>query len=66
MSADSDQPRDILAVLQDDDLVQRALQKAARQAIHEHKEEGLPLAMWRDGKVVWVQAEELDENIGEP
>ena len=66
MTTKADPPRDLLTILRDGVLVERALQKAARQAIHEHKKEGLPLAMWRDGKVVWVPAEELEAQVGKP
>ncbi len=41
MDPKTDQANDLEARLQDDALVGRALQKAARQAIREHKEEGL-------------------------
>ncbi len=55
-----DQTKDVAAVLQDDALVGDALRKAAHQTIQQHKKEGRPLAMWRDHKVVWVPAEELE------
>lgn len=60
-----DPPEDLLTILREGVLVERALQKASLQAIREHKEAGLPLAMWRDGKVVWVPAEELEAEIQE-
>ena len=55
-----DQTKDVAAILQDDALVGDALTKAARQAIEQHKREGRPLVLWRDHKVVWVPAEELE------
>ena len=36
-----------------------ALQAAVRKVIEEHIREGLPLYIWRDGKVVAVPPEEL-------
>jgi hypothetical protein len=36
-----------------------ALQAAVEKVIEEHIREGLPLYIWRDGKVVAVPAEEL-------
>jgi hypothetical protein len=63
MSIQPDRAKDIAAILQDDTLIDRALHRAALQAIREHKQEGLPLAMWRDGKVVWVPAEELEAEL---
>ncbi len=60
MPRDKEPAKDLLGILRDGTLVEQALEKAARQAIREHKAEGLPLAMWRDGEVVWVPAEELE------
>ena len=36
-----------------------ALRAAVEKVIEEHAREGLPLYIWRDGKVVAVPAEEL-------
>jgi hypothetical protein len=36
-----------------------ALKAAVEQVIEEHAREGLPLYIWRDGKVVAVPAEEF-------
>ena len=36
-----------------------ALKAAVEEVIEEHIREGLPLYIWRDGKVVAVPAEEL-------
>jgi hypothetical protein len=36
-----------------------ALEAAVEEVIEEHIREGLPLYIWRDGKVVAVSAEEL-------
>jgi hypothetical protein len=43
-----------------------ALREAVAEVIAEHKRLGLPLAMWRDGKAVWIYAEELEaERLGQ-
>jgi len=39
--------------------VERALQRAVRQALLMHKRIGNPIAIWRDGKVVIVPPEEI-------
>lgn len=36
-----------------------AMEAAVEKVIEEHAREGLPLYIWRDGKVVAVPAEEL-------
>ena len=40
-------------------LVTQALNEAAREAVEVHRKAGVPLAVWRDGKVVLVSAEEV-------
>lgn len=40
-------------------LIDEALKKGVRDAILRHKQEGLPVVIYRDGKTVWVTAEEL-------
>jgi hypothetical protein len=44
------------------ELVTRALNDAARDAVELHRSLGLPLVIWEDGKIVHVFADELDEN----
>jgi hypothetical protein len=41
-------------------LIDRALQRAVREAILRHKKLGNPIATWRDGQVVWIPPEEID------
>ncbi len=41
-------------LLQDKALL--ALKRAVRKVIAHHKQTGRPLAIWRNGKVVWVKA----------
>jgi hypothetical protein len=60
MAIASESRRDLLQILREGTLVEKALRTAVRQTILEHKREGLPLALWRDDQVVWVPAEELE------
>ncbi len=39
--------------------IQRALGAAVRDALLRHKRDGDPVVIWRDGRVVWVPAEEI-------
>jgi len=36
-----------------------ALKKAVREVVKHHQETGRPLAVWQNGKVVWVSAERV-------
>lgn len=54
---DDDEVEDFLALT---DRISEALRRAARQALLEHKREGLPIVIWRDGRVVWVPPQEIE------
>lgn len=42
-----------------DDQVDSAIRKAAKNALAEHKRSGNPIAIWKDGKVVEVPADQI-------
>lgn len=43
--------------------IQQALGEAVREAILRHKREGNPVAVWRDGKVVWIEPRDIPVDI---
>ena len=43
----------------DEPRITEAIQRAVRDAVEEHRLLGNPIAVWRDGKVVWLQPEEI-------
>jgi len=43
------------------DEILEAVRKGYRQAVREHRAFGLPMVFWKDGKVVWIPADELPE-----
>jgi hypothetical protein len=43
----------------DRDLITAAINRGVREALLKHARDGQTVATWRDGKVVWVPAEEL-------
>jgi len=43
--------------LKDTESVKAALKKAARDAVNEHAREGHKIAVWRNGEVVWEDAD---------
>ena len=52
-------PDKIAAILRDQKQITETLQKAVRQAVKTHKLAGNPIAVWKDGKTVWIKAENL-------
>lgn len=41
------------------DQIVAAAQRAVREALRDHKQAGNPIAVWRDGQVVWIPPEEI-------
>lgn len=52
--------RTIRELFADDELIDRALRQGLQAAIRKHRQARLPMAAWRDGKVVWISPEEID------
>ena len=50
---------DINQICQDGTLIEEAVQRAARDARLLHKQMGVPLVVWQDGKVVEIHPEEI-------
>jgi hypothetical protein len=55
----SGERKDVRSIMLESDLVEQALHKAVVQAMIRHKRLGNPIVVWRDGKVVWIPAEEI-------
>ena len=49
----------ITELFDDGAAIDRALREAAQDARRLHKAIGNPMATWREGKVVWVQPEDI-------
>ena len=45
--------------LRDLTLIDEALTRAVREALQRHKQARNPIAVWRDGRVVWIQPEDI-------
>jgi len=58
----------IAELFEDGHAIDEALREAARDARRFHKAIGNPMATWLDGRVVWVQPEDIhvDEQPAEP
>jgi hypothetical protein len=52
--------KDIDKLFADREGITRALTKAVRQALLQHKRAGNPVATWKEGKVVWIEADEIE------
>jgi hypothetical protein len=56
--------------MKDSTAMERVMQKAVRRALLVHKQSGNPIAVWRDGQVVWIPPEEIpvepDDHVSSP
>jgi len=43
--------------------VEDALLRGAWKALEDHRRAGLPLVIWRDGKVTWVSPDEFEKGL---
>ncbi len=51
--------KDIEKIFAEGTLIDEALKRAARDALRQHKRDGRPVAEWRDGRIVWIQPEDI-------
>ena len=54
---------DIARLLQEDEPVKEAIRLGIREAMKRHIAGGVPMVTWRDGKIVYIQPEELIESL---
>jgi len=47
-------------------MAMQALSEAVAQVVEEHRRQNRPLAVWRDGKAVWISASEADASRKNP
>jgi hypothetical protein len=58
--------KDVRAIMLDGTAIQRALREAWINTLDRHKRLGNPIVVWRDGKVVWIPAEDIEIPDTEP
>jgi hypothetical protein len=51
--------KDIAAILQDGTAIDRAIERAGYDVVRRHRQLGVPLVIWRDGRVVEVPPESV-------
>jgi hypothetical protein len=55
--------RTITEIFEDDRVIGAALRKGTRDALRAHKLAGNPVATWKNGKIVWIQPEDIPVSI---
>jgi len=49
----------IRELLKDGKAIDRAMKEATQEAVEIHRLLGHPIAVWKDGKVVWIPAKDI-------
>ncbi|MCF6153115.1 MAG: hypothetical protein E3K38_12665 [Candidatus Kuenenia stuttgartiensis] len=49
----------ISEIFEDKEKRTRALSKAIYKALLQHKKAGNPVVLWKDGKIIWIQPEDI-------
>jgi hypothetical protein len=57
------EPKDIRQIFREGKLIDEAMNAAVRDAVQLHKEKGLPMVVWRDGKILWISPEEAERTL---
>lgn len=52
-------PKTIGEIMRDGTLIDNAMQQAAREALTRYKRAGVPVPMWREGKIVWIKPKDI-------
>lgn len=52
--------KDIASILEEGSAIDRAIVAARRRVVLRHRQAGIPLVLWRDGKVVEVPPESVE------
>ena len=60
MKPEQPEPVDIETLMEDDELLNGAMRDAARKALLDHKRTGDPIVISKDGKIVWIPAEDIE------
>jgi len=50
----------IAEVIADRDRILKAFSEAAKDACRRHKQSGHPIVVMKDGKIVWIEAEDIE------
>jgi hypothetical protein len=52
----------ISEIFEDKEKITKALSKAVNEALLQHKKAGNPVASWKDGRIVWIQPEDIPDD----
>lgn len=66
MASGHDSEKTPLDRVEDVPRILKAMREAVREALLRHKRLGNPVAVWKEGRVVWLRPEDIPAEILEP
>ena len=57
--------KDIGKIFAEGTLIDEAMRRGVREAIRQHRLAGVPMVVWRDGKIMHIPAEQLEKELEE-
>ncbi len=61
MNTEKSEPKDIDQIFRDGTAIDDALDRAYRRAVKQHRQNGVPMVFWENGKIIKVPADQLPD-----
>jgi hypothetical protein len=61
MNKEKSEPKDIDQIFRDGTAIDDALDRAYRRAVKQHRQNGVPMVFWENGKIIKVPADQLPD-----
>jgi hypothetical protein len=61
MNTEKSETKDIGQIFRDGTAIEEAVERAYRRAVRQHRQNGVPMIFWENGKIVEVPADQLPD-----
>jgi hypothetical protein len=61
MNTEKSEKKDIGQIFRDGTAIEEALERAYRRAVRQHRQNGVPMVFWENGKIIEVPADQLPD-----
>jgi hypothetical protein len=61
MNMEKSETKDIGQIFRDGTAIEEAVERAYRRAVRQHRQNGVPMIFWENGKIVEVPADQLPD-----
>jgi phosphatidylserine/phosphatidylglycerophosphate/cardiolipin synthase-like enzyme len=61
MNTEKSETKDIDQIFRDGSAIDEALERAYRRAVKQHRQNGVPMVFWENGKIIKVPADQIPD-----